>query len=98
MPITSKIELPERPTPPSERWSTRSLLSFIHRVGIPSFLKSFNPFELMLFLMVLITGYGIIFEKPMAWLWYVAMMFVGLVGLALRNKVELPAKKLTEPK
>jgi len=94
--LTKDLNIPNKPSEQPSRWSIRHLLSLGGSFG--KVVATFNPFEFIFFVMILISGLAEILDRSVSWFWYIILFLVLLVAFAQRQQKVEPEKKPEEIK
>ena len=94
--LTSSLDIPNKPSEQPSRWSIRHLLSL--GGSMSKVVSTFNPFEFIFFVMILISGLAEIIDSDISWFWYVILFLVLLTAFYQRQYKIEPEKKPDEPK
>jgi len=94
--LTNDLKLPSNTSEQPQGWSIRRLLSLGGSVG--KVVATFNPFEFVFFVMILISGFAELIGRDVSWFWYVLTVLVLLVVLWQRWRVEPGLLKVEPPK
>jgi len=89
--LTKDLELPNKLNEQHSSWSIRRLFSLDGSVG--KVVSTFNSFEFIFLIMILVSGFAEILDRSVSWFWYVILFLVLLSAFAQRNKQVEPEKK-----
>lgn len=89
--LTKDLDIPNKPSEQPQGWFIRRLLSLGGSVG--KVVSTFNPFEFIFFVMILLTGAAELLGRDVSWVWYVLVFILLFLGFVQRNRVELPKKE-----
>ena len=93
--LTKDLEIPIKEIEQSPKWSMRPLFSMGGSLG--KAISSFNPFEFIFLIMVLISGLAELLGRSTSWFWYIIILLMFFSLPLRREEVEAP-KKQTKPK
>jgi len=88
--LTNDLNITMQGAEKKEGWSIRKLLSSGGSIG--KVVSSFNPFEFILFVMILIAGLAELLGKDVSTIWYVLIFVLLFLGFIQRNSSNIEHK------
>ncbi len=85
--LTKDLDIPNNTQEPTQGWSVKRLLSGGGSIG--KIVSTFNPFEFMFFVMILVTGLAEILNKNLSIMWYILVFILLFLGFIQRNSINI---------